>query len=664
MQVVDRNGRLKVEITSTVDDISIGVTTISGGTNGRVLYDNAGVVGEIAGTVSEYIAGDGSLQTFPTSFPANKMVTVGRNATGSTLYKGTIVYILGSTGNRPNFVKAQANTEATSAGTFGVIESDIANNSDGNCVTIGTIDNLDTRSTATHPFTTDTLADGDTIYLSPTTAGYVTNVKPYAPSHLVYVGKVVRTSPTNGTIVYRIQNGYELDEIHDVAAQTPSNNDALAFETSTQLWKPKSIPTLLGYTPVPTSRTLTINGTTQDLSADRTFTISTGITIGTTAITSGTVGRVLFQGTGNVVQQSSSLSYDDTIKAFSVIGNQNATTNISVVNTDTTNANSRARISVTSGTIIGSMQSIIGNDVYIGSESAHNVNFTTSGTTRFNLNNTSGNLTIGALASDLGARLGIKGVGNTSATKAFIAQNSSSTDLFTIWNDGAIGVGTSTNAGFKLDVNGTARVTTLTLTTNSGFLNVGNNSAVWFADPNNILRLSTSGFVRFNITTTGVVTAPTLNSNLITSTTNVEANNQSIIGYQNQELTNRNINNINKSIFLAQTTGGGSVQNAPVLRYFHALKGNVTGFTSYRGIEVEDMNSFFGTTSGSVGIGANTLINASAILDVTSTTQGFLPPRMTTTQKNAIASPAAGLMVYDTTLNLISVYNGTIWITL
>jgi hypothetical protein len=68
---------------------------------------------------------------------------------------------------------------------------------------------------------------------------------------------------------------------------------------------------------------------------------------------------------------------------------------------------------------------------------------------------------------------------------------------------------------------------------------------------------------------------------------------------------------------------------------------------------------------GSSGILANVSTpNASAQLQVDSTTQGFLPPRMTTTQKNAIATPAAGLMVYDTTLNLISVYNGTMWISL
>ena len=53
--------------------------------------------------------------------------------------------------------------------------------------------------------------------------------------------------------------------------------------------------------------------------------------------------------------------------------------------------------------------------------------------------------------------------------------------------------------------------------------------------------------------------------------------------------------------------------------------------------------------------------NASAQLDVSSTTKGFLPPRMTTTQKNAISSPASGLMVYDTDTNKLCCYNGTSW---
>lgn len=66
--------------------------------------------------------------------------------------------------------------------------------------------------------------------------------------------------------------------------------------------------------------------------------------------------------------------------------------------------------------------------------------------------------------------------------------------------------------------------------------------------------------------------------------------------------------------------------------------------------------------NGNIGIGV-TSPNANAILDVTSTTKAFMPPRMTTAQKNAVASPAAGMVVYDTNMKGISFYNGTAWTT-
>jgi hypothetical protein len=53
--------------------------------------------------------------------------------------------------------------------------------------------------------------------------------------------------------------------------------------------------------------------------------------------------------------------------------------------------------------------------------------------------------------------------------------------------------------------------------------------------------------------------------------------------------------------------------------------------------------------------------NASAKLQVDSTTQGFLPPRMTSTQRLAISSPAAGLIVFDTTTLKSYTYDGTTW---
>ena len=63
---------------------------------------------------------------------------------------------------------------------------------------------------------------------------------------------------------------------------------------------------------------------------------------------------------------------------------------------------------------------------------------------------------------------------------------------------------------------------------------------------------------------------------------------------------------------------------------------------------------------GAVGIGT-TSPNANAALDVTSTTKAFMPPRMTTIQKDAVASPTAGMVIYDSTLGKLAVYTGSAW---
>jgi hypothetical protein len=69
-----------------------------------------------------------------------------------------------------------------------------------------------------------------------------------------------------------------------------------------------------------------------------------------------------------------------------------------------------------------------------------------------------------------------------------------------------------------------------------------------------------------------------------------------------------------------------------------------------------------GTLTGALGIGESPV--ASAVLDVASTTQGFLPPRMTSTQRTAISSPAEGLIVYDTTEHQWYGMNNSSWVIL
>ncbi len=71
-------------------------------------------------------------------------------------------------------------------------------------------------------------------------------------------------------------------------------------------------------------------------------------------------------------------------------------------------------------------------------------------------------------------------------------------------------------------------------------------------------------------------------------------------------------------------------------------------------------NNFTFSGTGNVGIGT-TAPDVTSTLDLTSTSKGFLPPRMTTAQKNAIVTPATGLTIFDTTLNKLNVYNGTAW---
>jgi hypothetical protein len=73
-------------------------------------------------------------------------------------------------------------------------------------------------------------------------------------------------------------------------------------------------------------------------------------------------------------------------------------------------------------------------------------------------------------------------------------------------------------------------------------------------------------------------------------------------------------------------------------------------------------NNFFSQNTGATTIGAQAAADASAMLDIRSTTRGFLPPRMTTTQINAIASPANGLIAYNTTIDHLCVYQGGAWV--
>lgn len=285
----------------------------------------------------------------------------------------------------------------------------------------------------------------------------------------------------------------------------------------------------------------TINGNSLLGSGDLTISGGGGLTIGTTAITSGTIGRILFEGTGNVVQESANLFWDNT--------------------------NSRLGIGQSTPT----------------------------------------------------ARIHIQGSSALSSNSSLVLFNSTPTEIFRIRDNGNVQIGALTDAGFKLDVNGTARVqSTLTVTT------VSSNGALSLTQ--NSVGFAAQYIYRPNVTNT----IATLMFQDLKSGANFKSFSLGIGRSGDPQWTNSDF------IFGFYSGSGGWQQSAKI-------------FNSSGNWAIEN-------ATGTSDI-------ATAILQVNSTTKGFLPPRMTTAQKNAIVSPAVGLVVYDTTLNKLCVYT-TAWETI
>lgn len=167
----------------------------------------------------------------------NSLIAYVTNDDSVTLTKGMPVYAFSGQGDRMTVKRANNTGDATSAQTVGlVLSTSIAANQRGVIMMQGLLDGLSILPTATWN-------DGDPVYLGDT-PGTITNIKPYAPNHLVYLGVVTTASNGSaGRMYVRVQNGYELSEIHDIDLITnaPTNNQALIYETSTDLWKNKTI---------------------------------------------------------------------------------------------------------------------------------------------------------------------------------------------------------------------------------------------------------------------------------------------------------------------------------------------------------------------------------------------------------------------------------------
>jgi hypothetical protein len=514
---------------------------------------------------------------------------VNKTATNINLLEANYqaVRVTGAQGQRLKIDLAQATNDNLSAETIGLVTETINNNQEGFITTSGIVRGINT----TGSLQGETWADGDILYLSPTTAGRATKVKPTAPNHLVILGYVIHAHANQGSIFVKVDNGYELDELHNVKITSAANNNVLAYTSATDIWENKTVETALGYTPfqlpaLTSGSVLFSNGTTIAQKNAQLFWDNTNnrLGIGTNAPTSkihadiiestlstNSEGLLLknsgTNATANGTLFSPSLSFDSSASSGSGAYLPLSWKVFSSGSPQFPNVIGRLSFS---SSVNGST---LTERAYIRSTGEFGATSVVTGSLTMNTNGltTSSGLSI----SGFNVNQTINSAGNFSLNSSFIR---------VFGNTGNVLINTTTDAGFKLDVNGTARV--------QGNLNMVTGNAVHL----------TTGF-----TGTG--------GNCIYS-----------LGSATFLINNRNV-------CVANFYNGGSDSN--------------------QGIQ-------FG-----IGIGTGQPPNtASAILDLTSTTKGFLPPRMTTTQKNAIATPAAGLVVYDTTLGKLCVRGAAAWETI
>lgn len=243
LNITESNGII-VTGNSTTDTIEISTNATSSNTASTIVsrdssqsFDITGIDFDTADTIAAAVGrlswddGEGTLTLGLKGGNVNlsvgqEVVALCHNGTGSTINKGSVVYISGVQGQRPSITLSDADTEVASSKTFGVVAENIPNGAEGLVCTFGIVTGLNTSS-----FTA-----GQALWLS-STAGELTNVIPTQPAHAVFVGYCLFVNESSGRIFVNPQNGYELQELHNVLITSVADNHILSYDNATGLWK-------------------------------------------------------------------------------------------------------------------------------------------------------------------------------------------------------------------------------------------------------------------------------------------------------------------------------------------------------------------------------------------------------------------------------------------
>ena len=171
---------------------------------------------------------------------------------GEAISKGQAVYVTGSTGNSgTNMIvgKASNTQESTSSKTMGLLESTLALNGIGYVITEGLLAGLDTSTAG---------AAGDPVWLG-TNGNLIYGLanKPVAPAHLVFIGIVTRKQQNNGEIFVKPQNGFEVEELHNVVLTSKASGDTIVWNGGT--WVNRNINGATGTFTSSDGKTITVS---------------------------------------------------------------------------------------------------------------------------------------------------------------------------------------------------------------------------------------------------------------------------------------------------------------------------------------------------------------------------------------------------------------------
>lgn len=257
---LDDNGTL-----DNVNAISLDTTPTTPPTTAGTIYWDAG-----NGTPSVVLNASTELQL------GQENIAKVYNGSGATIPNGAVVAVNGAQGQRPRVTLADADTEGLSAPTLGIATESIANGAEGFICTFGLVRGLDTSA----------FTEGLPIYLSQT-AGQFTQTRPSAPAHTVALGWVIKVNASSGEVFVNINNGWELDELHNVLITSPSSGNTLIYDAVANVWKNANITAGTGISVTNGAGSITVNNTGVT-SVSGTGTVN-GLTLSGTVTTTGSL---------------------------------------------------------------------------------------------------------------------------------------------------------------------------------------------------------------------------------------------------------------------------------------------------------------------------------------------------------------------------------------